>query len=87
MHLPGSIRSGDCSLRSVGCHSRDSGACLTLLSSIGNLLGEKDANRAGVAANAALLLSILLALFLRSVSIYIFCYFHVNDGHLKVASL
>ncbi|KAH0831104.1 MATE efflux family protein [Lanmaoa asiatica] len=34
---------------------------------IGNLLGEKDANRAGVAANAAILLSIFIALFLSGV--------------------
>ncbi|KIJ59881.1 hypothetical protein HYDPIDRAFT_117978 [Hydnomerulius pinastri MD-312] len=34
---------------------------------IGNLLGEKNATRAGVAANAAILLSIALALFLSSV--------------------
>ena len=41
------------------------GACLTILSSIGNLLGEKKANRASVAANAAMLVSICVALFLR----------------------
>jgi len=41
------------------------GACLTVPLSIGNLLGEKNADRAGVAANAAMLISIWLALFLR----------------------
>ena len=41
------------------------GACLTLVSSIGNLLGEKNAKRAGVAANAAMFISICLTLFLR----------------------
>lgn len=45
---------------------RDLDVCprLTLLSSIGNLLGEKNATHAGVAANAALLLAIFVALFL-----------------------
>lgn len=41
-------------------------AYLIVFSSIGNLLGEKNANRAGVAANAAMLLTISVALFLRS---------------------
>lgn len=33
-------------------------------SSIGNLLGQKNANRAGAAANASMLICVLLALFL-----------------------